>query len=132
MAQAAAEEKSESAVAASAPSSGGGASKLVMILTGVNLLATLGMVGVLFISFQKERKKPAVEDIAAHAGEEAKAGEGKAGEHGEAKAGEHGAVQAKGARKTVDYGRMITLDQFTVNLSAPGSATAKYVRVNIS
>jgi flagellar FliL protein len=140
MAQAAAEEKTESAASGAASPSAGGGSKLVLILTGVNLLATIGMVTVLFLSFQKEKKKPAVEDIAAQAGEHAEA---KAGEHGaEAKGGEHGAAagehggahgDAKGGhKKAVDYGRMITLDQFTVNLSAPGSATAKYVRVNIS
>jgi flagellar FliL protein len=130
MAQAAAEEKAQSLVSgASAPSAGGG-NKLVLILTGVNLVATLGMLGVLFVSFQKERTKPAVEDISAVSAPAAVT-EAKGGEQGtEAKGGAHGAAPA--AKKAVDYGRMITLDQFTVNLSAPGSATAKYVRVNIS
>jgi flagellar FliL protein len=142
MAQAAAEEKTESTAHAAGGGAGGaapsgGGSKLVLILTGVNLLATLGMVGVLFLSFQKERKKPSVEDIAAQTAAPA------AGEHGEAKGGEHGGGEAKGgehggggkaehAKKSVDYGRMITLEQFTVNLSTPGSSNPKYVRVNIS
>lgn len=130
MAQAAAEEKAESPAGSAPANSSGGGSKLVLILTGVNLLATLGMVGVLFMSFQKERKKPDVADIsvAAPAATEAK-GEAK-GEH-EGVAGEHGG-KAEAKKKSIDYGRMVQLDQFTVNLSAPGSATAKYVRVNIS
>jgi flagellar FliL protein len=135
MAQAAAEDKSESSASAAASPSSGGGGKLVLILTGVNLLATIGMVGVLFLSFQKERKKPAVEDISVAV---APAGEAKGGEHGSEAKGEHGGAAEHGGghgdtkKKSVDYGRMITLDQFTVNLSAPGSATAKYVRVNIS
>jgi flagellar FliL protein len=138
MAQAAAEEKSENASTsgtASAPTpSGGGGSKLVLILTGVNLLATVGMIAVLFLSFQREKRKPVVEDIAAQA--EAKGGHGEAGHGAEAKEGHgeagHGADAKGGHKKSVDYGRMITLDQFTVNLSTPGSTTPKYVRVNIS
>jgi flagellar FliL protein len=44
--------------------------------------------------------------------------------------GEHGG--GGGKHKGGEFGKMLTLDQFTVNLSTPGSATPKYVRVNIS
>src|SRR4051812_33042109 len=119
---AAAEEKSESAPSGGAPAPSGGGSKLVLILTGVNLLATVGMVAVLFLSFQKDKHRSGVDDISAHGDAAAAHGEAKGehggGEHGDAKGGEHG----KG-KKPVDYGRMITLDQFTVNLSTPGSST---------
>ena len=144
----AAEEKSDSSSSSSAPSGGG--SKIVLILTGVNVLVTLAMVGILFVSFQKDKKAPAVEDIAAHSasaeghggghdgGNEAKEGhEGKEGKkeegHGEAKAEGHGEGEHGGAKKAApDFGKMITLEQFTVNLSTPGSVTPKFVRVNIS
>lgn len=107
---------------AQAPSSGGG-NKLVMILSIVNLLATLGMVGILFMSFQKEKSKPNVEDIAVGGH-----GEAAAGGHGEA-AGGHGTDSKKHSAK---FGKMITLDQFTINVSTPGSNNPKFVRVNIS
>jgi flagellar basal body-associated protein FliL len=131
MSAAASEEKSEAASAGSG-ASGGGGSKLVLILTGVNVLATLAMVAILFVSFQKDRKKPSVEDISAQAsaeGKEAKGDDAK-GEHGKEAKGEHGKEGEK--KKSADYGKMVTLDQFTVNLSTPGSVNPKFVRVNIS
>src|SRR4029079_16009834 len=72
-----------------APASSG-SSKLVLILSGVNLLLTLGMAGVLFSALKKEQAKPSVEDMVV----EEKAGDKKAvGEHGggeHAAGGEHG------------------------------------------
>ena len=109
------EAKTDSAPAASGGSSGGG-SKLGLILTAVNLLATLGMVAILFISFQHDKKKPSVEDINPNAAPKAEEAKGEKG----------------GAKKSADYGKMVTLDQFTVNLSTPGSVNPKFVRVNIS
>jgi flagellar FliL protein len=125
----AAEEKSESAPAAS---DGGGGSKLVLILTGVNVLATLAMIGILFVSFQKEKSKPSVDDISVKSqaeGKEAKK-EGEGGEHG---GGEHGGGGKKEEKKpSAEFGKMVTLEQFTVNLSTPGSVNPKFVRVNVS
>src|SRR4051794_563994 len=104
-------------------------SKLTTILSIVNLFANLGMVAVLFISFQKDKSHPSVEDIAAKSAEEKHAeAEHGGGEHGEAK-GEHGGGEhgdAKGehgkeAKKNSNFGRTITLEQFTINLSTPGS-----------
>ncbi len=111
---------------------GGGGSKVVMLLTLVNLMATLAMVAILFISFQRDKAQPRIDDIAAggehgaeHGGDEKKEGGG----HGEGKAeGEHG----ESKKKLVDSGKMVTLDQFTVNLSTPGSVNPKFFRVNIA
>src|SRR5690349_9987971 len=101
MSAAAAEEKSESA-SSSSGSSGGGSSKIVLILTGVNVVATIAMIAILFVSFQKDKKTPAVEDIAAHSateGHEAKKeGEEHGGGHGEK--AEHGKAEEK--KKTAD------------------------------
>jgi flagellar FliL protein len=128
MSAASGEEKAEAS--ASAPSnSGGGGSKLTLILTGVNMLATLGMIAILFISFQRDRKKPGVEDINSHAETAASGKEGDKGKEGDAK-GEKGKEGDK--KKSADYGKMVTLEQFTVNLSTPGSVNPKFVRVNIS
>lgn len=144
MAAAAAEKESAPAApeGGGAPAGGGGGGKLVLILTGVNVLATLSMVGILFISFQKEKNAAKVGDIATQAagehGEAAKDGGG--GEHGAPakEGGEHGGGDAHGggekkaAKKSADFGKMVTLDQFTVNLSTPGSAAPKFVRVNVA
>ena len=131
-----AETKTEPAPAsAPGPSGGGGGSKLVPILTLVNLVASLAMVAVLFISFQRDKKKPSVEDISIEShggGEHAAAGGEHGGEHG---GGGHGGGHGeKGApsKKAGDFGNMVTLDLFTVNLSTPGSSTPKFVRVAVS
>jgi len=129
--------KSEAAPEA-APSGGGGGNKLVLILTLVNLLVVVGMVAILFMSFKKESAHPKVEDIAAgdahggggHGEKAAEGGHGeKAAEGGHGGAGEHGGGDKK--KGGSEYGKMIPLDQFTVNLTTPGSATPKFVRVNI-
>jgi len=128
MSAAAPEEKTEAASGGSGGSAGGG-SKLTMILTGVNLLATLSMVAILFISFQKDRKKPSVDDISAKDTAEAKDAKGK---EGEGEKGKEGKGKEGDKKKSADYGKMVTLDQFTVNLSTTGSVNPKFVRVNIS
>lgn len=126
---AAAEEKVEAPSLSSAPPSGGGG-KVVTILSVVNLLVTMGMFGILFISFNREKKSTSVEDINTHTDTHAAAKDGaKGGEHG----GGHGGGAPDGEKKKlVDFGKMVTLDQFTVNLSTPGSVNPKYVRVAIS
>jgi flagellar FliL protein len=122
------EEKTESAPSSSG-ASGGGGSKLVLILSAVNTLAVLGMVAILFISFQKEKKKPSIGDIST-ADAPSDSAKGEKGGEGKGKEGEKGKEGDK--KKSADYGKMVTLDQFTVNLSTPGSVNPKFVRVNIS
>ena len=130
------EEKKEPVAAGSSSSSGGG-SKLTMMLTIVNTVVSVAVIGLLFVSIQKEKKTQRIEDIVA---EEPAAAEGgahgaPAGGHG-APAGGHGAPASghggAAAKKISGFGKMVTLDQFTVNLTTPGSTTPKYVRVNIS
>ena len=120
------EEKKEAAA-----SGGAGGPKLMVILTAVNTVVCLAMVGILFVSLQKEKSVQKVEDIVAEEGHgEAAAGGGHgapAGGHG-APAGGHG----EAGKKVAGFGKMMNLDQFTVNLTTPGSSTPKYVRVNIS
>lgn len=131
---AAAEEKAAAPPPAAPAPSGGGGNKLVMMLTVVNLVATLGVIGVLFVSFQREKGTPSVADISTQEEHGEGGGEGgHGGGHGEA-AGGHGDAHGGGAAKKTSskFGKMITLDQFTVNLSTPGSATPRFVRVNIS
>lgn len=112
--------------------SGSGSNKLITVLTVVNLLATLGMVGILVISFKKETTQPAVSDIVSHApaSEGGKGGADSA--HGSGQGDAKGAAGEGAAKSPVEFGKMVELDQFTVNLSTPGSVTPKFVRVNIS
>lgn len=118
-----AEEKAEAASSAVTAAPAAPTSKLVPLLTVVNLMATLGMITVLVISFQKDKKKPSIEDIAAHAPSE----HGKEGEKGG-----HGADGKDSAKSPADFGKMVNLDQFVVNLSTPGSVSPKFVKVNVS
>ena len=123
----AAEERPEGAAGGSA--GGGGTNKLVVIFTVVNLCATLGIVAALFISFQKEKSRTTVTDIAAHS--EDQGGSEDPGSASDGTPGTHGG-KAPPKAKGPEYGKMVPLEQFTVNLSTPGSATPKFVRVNIS
>jgi flagellar FliL protein len=120
---------------AAAPASGGGGSKIVTILTIVNLIACIGIGAVLFISHKKQNAQPQVGDIQASAEgahEEAKKEEG----HGEGKkeeGGEHGKEGGEhGEKKNANDARTIPLEQFTVNLATPGGNAQKFVRVNIA
>lgn len=134
-----AEEKKESESTASAPASAapasGGGSKIILALTAVNLLLTVGVGGVLFMNFSKQGQKPALEDISTAEHGEA---EGGGGEHGEAaKADGHGGghgekKEGHGAAETSKFGKIVALEEFTVNLATTGSVSPKYARVNIS
>lgn len=120
----------DEAKTAEAPSGGG--SKLVMILTLVNLIACIGIGGVLFISHKKQNTQPQISDIAASAEHADKAdghGAEKASGHGEAAPDAHGGTSAK---KSNSDARTIPLEQFTVNLASPGGTAQKFVRVNIA
>lgn len=130
----AASEKNEGGAAAApvgaAPSGGG--SKLVTIITLVNFVVTIAMVAILFISFQRDQAKPRVEDISAEESHDGGGEHGGASSEGEHGGGGHGGEHGGAAKKTGDFGKMVTLDQFTVNLSTPGSVNPKFFRVNIA
>ena len=115
-----------------APSGGGGSGKLGAMLAIVNLLLTIGIGAVVFIQFKKDKNKEQVSDIQTHEpAAEAKA-EGKGEEKkGEAKAegkgeGKEGESKEKGAPTVV------SLEQFTVNLSTAVGAPPKFARVVIA
>lgn len=131
MAAAAANEKDEKADAAGSDKNarGGGGmfilmEKLAPVLTIVNTLVVLGLAAILFVSFQREKKKPKIEDIIQNAGAAGEKGEGGSGE----KAGESSASKQK---KLIGFGKMVHLDPFTINLATPGSVNPKFVRVDI-
>lgn len=104
-------------------------SKLInfsLVMNLLNLVATIGMVLILFVSFQKEKKTSSIEDISIKS-EESSDGHS---DPSRSPAGEgHEGANKKTAAVAV---KMVTLDPFTINLSTPGSVTPKFVRVNIT
>jgi flagellar protein FliL len=129
----------KAAESAATPASGGG-SKIVTILTIVNLVVCLGIGGVLFISHKKQNAQPQIGDIQPSA--EGGHGEAKSDEHGgghgEAKKDEHGGGGGEHGgghgetKKASNESPTIPLEQFTVNLATPGGTAQKFVRVNIA
>ena len=124
-------ESTEQKSSASFASGGGGSNTLTMILAVVNTLVSAGMLVVLFLSFQKQKQTATVDDIAGQTqtaeGHEAK------GEEGQKAEGEGEAAKTEAEKKPTDaFGKVVTLEQFTVNLSTPGSVSPRFVRVNIS
>ncbi|MGK5089263.1 flagellar basal body-associated FliL family protein [Bdellovibrionota bacterium FG-2] len=119
---AAAEEKGDAKDAGQEAGGGAGkAFKLILILTAVNVVVTLAVVAIQLISFKKDRAKASVEDISLAAGE-----------HGGGKEGEGVPGAGRGRKKGHEFGKMVTLELFIVNLSTPGSPNPKFARVNIS
>lgn len=119
-------DKTESAPGAAAPAGGG--SKIAVILTIVNLVVTLGIGGVVFLQFQKDKHHESISDISTEP-EHAAAAEhgGGGGEHG-APEGEHGAAASKNSSGT----KIVTLEQFTVNLSTTVGTPPRFARVVIA
>jgi flagellar FliL protein len=130
------EEKKEAPTAVDVPSSGGGG-KLGAMLAVVNLLLTIGIGSVVFIQFKKDKNKEQVSDIQTHEPAKAEGGEHGGGEHGEAKPAEHGEEKADehgghGEGKAKPAETMVSLEQFTVNLSTAVGAPPKFARVVIA
>jgi flagellar FliL protein len=130
---------SDSKAADPASASANKSSKLIPILTAVNLLVTLGIGGFLVFSFLKEKKTQselkAIEESVKLSGSEHNAS---AGGHGETKpdahaasTGEHGA-SGHGEEKKSEESKVFSMDQMTVNLANPGGQSLKFARVNIS
>jgi flagellar FliL protein len=109
--------------------------KLGLILSVLNLLLILGIGGVVFMQFQKDKHKESVSDIQPGGHGEAHGeahGDAKAeGGHGDAKAeGGHGDAHGAPAAKKGD--QVVTLDQFTVNLSTSVGTPPRFARVMIA
>lgn len=126
------EEKKEAAPATEAPSGGGG--KLPAILAILNLLLTAGIGAIVFMEFKKNKNKELVSDIQASApahgdGHGDAKDEHGGGGHEAPKADEHGGGHG-GAAKEAE--KVISLEQFTVNLSTAVGAPPKFARVVIA
>ena len=120
-------EKTAEASEASSPSGGGG--KLPAILGILNLLLTIGIGSIVFLQFQKDKHHEAVSDIQVTSAE--KPAEG-GGEHGEAAHGEHGGGEHGAEAKAPANDKLITLEQFTVNLSTSPGTPSRFARVVVA
>ncbi len=114
-----AEEENESEEFEEEESEGSG--KLVVILTLLNVLITGGIAGFLFMNFKETKTQANLEDLQLEdkANKDDKDGKGSANQKLENKT-EH------------DFGKMVTLDQFTVNLATSGTVKPRFARVNMS
>lgn len=121
--------------AAKSPSSGPNPA-FMMILATVNILGTIAIAVLLWLSFQKEKQKESVQDIdassdsSAHGGGSADHAQGEAGKEGHGGGGGHGKEQP--STVSIETGKVIGLDPFTVNLSVGSGNMPRYLRVNIS
>ena len=111
-------------------------SKIVLIVTGVNLLVVLGIGGLLFTQFQKDKHKESAADIqprAEEGGEKAEGEHGGGGGHGggEKAEGEHGGGLG-GAPAAKKGDQVLSLEQFTVNLATSPGTPPRYARVIIA
>ena len=126
-----AKEAKKSEAPADAGSGQDKSSKIVLLLTGLNLLLVLGIGGVVFVQFQKDKHKESVADIQPHAeegGEKAEGGHG----GGEKAEGEHGGGGHGGAPAAKKGDQVLTLEQFTVNLATSPGTPPRYARVIIA
>ena len=116
------ENKTPAVETAKAEKAGGGSGTLAVILSVVNLILILGIGAVVFLQFQKDKHKESVADIQANApAAEAANTEGH---------GEHGA-EGKAAPKA-NAEKIVTLEQFTVNLSTSVGMPPRFARVVIA
>ena len=117
-----------------------GTNKIIVAVSVLNLLVSIGLGAVIFIGFQKEKNKPSIEDIAASIdrsgaeGHDAKAVS--ESESSKSKEGENNSEGATGSagnqKKTARFGKMLNLEQFTINLASVSGVSPKFVRVNVS
>ncbi|MBI4925547.1 MAG: flagellar basal body-associated FliL family protein [Bdellovibrio sp.] len=122
----AAEEKEEAQPTTSAAGLASASSnKLQMILIIANTVATLGMAFILVISHIKNKSTQSVTDIAVESHSEGEAGKASEG-------GGHGEGEKNSDKKGIEFGKMVTLEQFTINLATVGTVNPKFARVNIS
>ena len=141
------EEAKKPEAAADSGSGSDKSGKLGLILSLLNLILILGIGGVVFIQFQKDKHRESVSDIQSgghgeaggahgdgHGDAKAEGGHGDAkaeGGHGDAKAeGGHGDGHGGPAAKKGD--QVVTLDQFTVNLSTSVGTPPRFARVVIA
>lgn len=128
-----ADPKETSAAASAAPAAGGGSNKMVMGLLGLNTVAMIAVVAVLFMGQKKQAQVQTLDQVAQGAAEGGHGGAAPAagGEHGGAPAagGEHGGGGG-GEHAPASDVRFFTVGDFTANLNGP--ASTHYVKVNIN
>ena len=115
--------------------------KVVLAISLSNLLVTLALAGIVFVSFQRERSQTSLRDIAAglERSQDGALGSEKSNQRGEVSAStsverSKGSLNAEHSSegKNSSFGKMLTLDQFTINLATVGGVSPKFVRVDVA
>jgi flagellar protein FliL len=123
------EEKKEAAPAADAPTGSSG-NKLGTTLSVLNLFLTLAIGAVVFVQFKKDKNNEQVADLSTH--EPAAVTESAGSAH---ESGGHGGESSESGDKNkakTEKQTVVSLDQFTVNLSTAVGAPPKFARVVIA
>ncbi len=115
----ASDDKKDDNLPESMPTDGGGG-KLGVILGAVNILFTLGIGAVVFLQFQKDKHKESITDMQLH-GDDHESGHG----------GKKAERDLLGKLKDVGP-KIITMEQFTVNLSTAVGTPPRFVRVIVA
>lgn len=123
------EEKKEAAPAADAPTGSSG-NKLGTTLSVLNLFLTLAIGAVVFVQFKKDKNNEQVADLSTQ--EPAAVTESAGSAH---ESGGHGGESSESGDKNkakTEKQTVVSLDQFTVNLSTAVGAPPKFARVVIA
>ncbi len=134
-----------------------GQSILPMLFALANLVMTIGMMGFMFMAYMKDKRQATVEDLSLNGGSEegdksAPAAGDAAADHKNLTAEEIAELQkseqkenikdAAGSnvnalldeqkKRVASFAKMVALEQFTINLSNPGTTVPRFVRVNVA
>ena len=116
-----------------------GTNVLVLVASFVNLIVSLALAVVIFMGFQKDKNTPKFEDIAASldrssSNEESKTSSDIGSEKikDDQTVNQDGSSRVEDKKNNVRFGKMLNLDQFTINLAAVSGVNPKFVRVNVS
>jgi flagellar FliL protein len=114
--------------------SGSKGNKIVLIATIINTVGMLGVIALTILSFQKEKQRESLADIAGSHGEaHSKVERHGDGEHEDADGDKsHADGKGKAYREADQSAKIIPLEPFTINLATTAGGAARYLRMNLS
>jgi flagellar basal body-associated protein FliL len=102
---------------------------MLIIISVINMIATFAIGFLLYQKAQKEKLQASLDEFEEATQPDSGEKKDKKGEH-EGGEGHHGTGDGK--TTGTEYGRILNLDPFTINLSTIGPSSPRYLRVNIS
>jgi flagellar basal body-associated protein FliL len=98
--------------------------KIVLLTSFINLIVTVGLLAFVFSVIQKEKHKPSIEDIVLNSNESSDPKDSE-----QKKSGKKSEETDKKKESNI---KMISLDQFTINLASTPGTNPKFIRASIS